>query len=51
MVGRPEHWQEDLFVVNPLLNLVPDDHILRRVDQVLDLLWLRAEVRELYDQR
>ena len=28
--------------------LVPDDHVLARVDRVLDLTWLRAEVAECY---
>ncbi len=27
---------------------MPDDHILKRVDKVLDLSWLRDEVRDLY---
>jgi len=27
---------------------VPDDHILRRVDRVLDLSWLHREVSESY---
>ena len=31
-----------------LRQLVPDDHILARVDSVLDLSWLRAEVADLY---
>ncbi len=29
-------------------DLVPDDHILARVDRVIDLGWLRAEVADLY---
>jgi len=37
-----------LFVSCPLRELVPDDHILRRVGRVLDLSWLRDEVRDLY---
>ncbi len=48
MLGRKERWQEDLFVAGPLCDLIPDDHILKRVDRVLDLSWLRAEVRDLY---
>ena len=51
MIGRQERWQEDLFVAGPLRELVPDDHILKRVDKVLDLSWLRDEVREVYDGR
>lgn len=49
MLGRQERWQEDLFVAGPLRDLVPDDHILKRVDRVLDLAWLREEVSGLYD--
>lgn len=48
MLGRQERWQEDLFVAGPLSSLVPDDHILKRVDKVLDLSWLREEVKDLY---
>lgn len=49
MLGRQERWQEDLFVAGPLRDLIPDDHILKRVDRVLDLSWLRAEVQTCYD--
>jgi len=48
MLGRQERWQEDLFVAGPLGDLIPEDHILKRVDRVLDLAWLRNEVRDLY---
>jgi len=48
MIGRQERWQEDLFVAGALRELVPDDHILKRVDKVLDLSWLREEVRDSY---
>lgn len=51
MLGRQERWQEDLFVAAPLRDLVPDDHILKRVDRVLDLSWLRDEVRDCYDEQ
>lgn len=50
MIGRTERWQEDLFVAGPLRDLVPNDHILKRVDGVLDLSWLRDEVAALYDE-
>src|SRR3712207_7712451 len=40
--------QPELFVTGSLRQLVPDDHILARVDRVLDLSWLRAEVADLY---
>ena len=51
MIGRQERWQEDLFVAGPLRDVIPDDHILKRVDKVLDLTWLREEVREQYDDQ
>jgi transposase len=50
MIGRQDRWQEDLFVACPLRDLIPDDHILKRVDKVLDLSWLRDEVRDCYCQ-
>lgn len=43
-------WQEDLFVASPLRALVPDDHILKRVDAILDLSWLHEAVRGCYCQ-
>jgi len=51
MLGRQERWQEDLFVAAPLRDLVPDDYILKRVERVLDLSWLRDEVRDCYDEQ
>jgi len=48
MIGRQDRWQDDLFVSGPLRDLVPDDHILKRVEKVLDLSWLREEVRDCY---
>ncbi len=50
MLGTQNRWQEDLFVAGTLSSLVPDDHILKRVDKVLDLSWLRKEVADLYCQ-
>jgi transposase len=48
MIGRQNRWQEDLFVAGPLSSLIPEDHILKQVDKVLDLSWLREEVKDLY---
>ena len=48
MVGNQDRWCEDIFVACPLRDLVPDDHILKRVDQVLDLSWLRDELADCY---
>jgi transposase len=48
MLGRKERDQLELFITGSLRQLVPDDHVLARVDRVLDLSWLRAEVADLY---
>ncbi len=38
----------DLFVAGSLDRLIPEDHVLYRVHQVLDLSWLREEVADCY---
>ena len=48
MLGRKERDQLELYMCGSLRQLVPDDHVLARVDRVLDLSWLRDEVAELY---
>lgn len=49
MLGRKERDQLELFfMTGSLRQLVPDDHVLARVDRVLDLSWLRSEVADLY---
>jgi transposase len=48
MLGKKDRRQPELFVAASLRELLPDEHILVRVDRVLDLGWLRAEVAELY---
>jgi transposase len=50
MSGTQNRWQEELFVAGPLSSLIPDDHILKQVDNVLELSWLRREVADLYCQ-
>ena len=50
MLGTQKRWQEDLFIAGPLSSLIPDDHILKQVDKVLDLSDLPKEVSELYSQ-
>lgn len=50
MQSRKDRWQEDLFVGSPLRDLVPEDHILKRVDRILDLSWLHDMVSECYCQ-
>lgn len=49
MLGRKERRQPELFVAGSLRDLLPDDHVLVRVDRVLDLGWLHGEVADLYD--
>ena len=48
MLGSKERGQLELFVSGSLRQLIPDDHVLARVDRVLDLSWLREEVAGLY---
>jgi transposase len=49
MLGQKvDRWQEELFIACPLSSLIPEDHILKRVDAVLDLSWLHEEVKHLY---
>lgn len=48
MLGRKERGQLQLFVAGSLRDLLPDDHVLVRVDGVLDLSWLPGEVAGLY---
>jgi transposase len=50
MLGNQDKWQEDLFVGGSLSSLIPDDHILKKVNKILDLTWLREEVKELYSE-
>jgi len=50
MQSHKDRWQEDLFVAGPLRDLVPEGHILKRVDAILDLSWLHDAVRECYCQ-
>jgi transposase len=50
MVGNQDRLQDELFVACSLRELIPSDHILRRVNKVLDLSWLRSEVKGLYDE-
>ena len=48
MLGRRARGQHELLFAGSLRDLIPDDHILARVDRVLDLGWLRAEVAGCY---
>ena len=48
MLGRRERRQPELFVAGTLRELLPDDHVLVRVDRLPALRRLRAEVEPLY---
>jgi transposase len=48
MTGDPVGRQDRLFYVFDLENMVPGDHLLRRIDAVLDLSWLRDEMKPHY---
>lgn len=48
MLGEREPMDQEMFVACSLRDLIPEDYILRKVDRVLDLSWLRAEVGDLY---
>ncbi len=48
MLGLKDRQQMDLFVAGSLEQLVPQDHVLARVDRVLDPGWLREEVADCY---
>src|SRR5262252_7555961 len=48
MLGRKERSQLELFISGSLRQLIPDDHVLVRVERVLDLSWLRDEVADCY---
>lgn len=47
-LGSRSREQSELILASSLREWIPDDHVLARVDRVLDLSWLRAEVRNRY---
>ena len=48
MLGRKEQDQLELFVAGSLRDVLPDDHVLVRIDRVCELSWLRGEVADHY---
>ena len=44
MMGEPVGRQDRLFYEFDLEDMVPADHLLRRIDAALDLSWLRGEM-------
>jgi len=48
MIGRRGRLQPTLFIPGSIEDFIPEDHILKRVDRVLELSWLRDEVAGCY---
>ena len=48
MMGEPVGRQDRLFYEFDLEDMVPADHLLRRIDAALDLSWLRGEMESHY---
>jgi transposase len=48
MLGCKELDQLEFFIAGSLRQLIPDQHVLARVDRILDLSWLREEVSDCY---
>ena len=48
MLGPPVGQQDRLFYDFCLEDVVPADHLLRKIDAVLDLSWLRGELKRHY---
>ena len=48
MIGQRKRDQLEFMVCGSIRDLLPDDHVLVRVDGVLDLSWLRGMVEGLY---
>jgi len=48
MMGEPVGRQDRLFYEFDLEDMVPDDHLLRRIDAALDVSWLRGEMTRHY---
>jgi hypothetical protein len=48
MLGSRPRGQFELLMAGSLRDLIPDEHVLARADRVLELSWLRAEVRGCY---
>lgn len=48
MLGTQNRWQRELFVAASLEQIIPEDHILRRIDAAIDLSWIRDAVADCY---
>ena len=50
MLGSLQRGQKTLFIPGSIEDYLPEDHILVKVDKILDLGWLEKEVADLYCQ-
>lgn len=48
MIGRRDRSKRSLFIAGDIEQFIPDAHILKRVDRILDLSWLSEAVKECY---
>ena len=48
MIGQRDRSRRSLFIAGDIERFIPDDHILKRVDRVLDLSWLQEAVKGYY---
>jgi transposase len=48
MIGKKDRSQRSLLIPGTIEDFIPEDHILKRVDKVLNLSWLREEVESSY---
>jgi len=48
MIGQRDRSRRSLFIAGDIERFIPDDHILKRVDRVLDLSWLHEAVQGYY---
>ena len=48
MIGQRDRSRRTLFIAGDIEQFIPDDHILKRVDRVLDLSWLPEAVQGYY---
>ena len=48
MLGHKSRGQMEMVFAGSIADFIPDDHILMRVDNVLDLSWLAGEVADCY---
>ena len=44
MIGKQDRKQRHLFIVGDIDQFIPEDHILRSVDRMLDLSWLQKDL-------